>query len=97
MKPQIRHMYFFTIAVRCAERPFGAQGYHEDRRRKLLLHLRHSRHPWRSSPAQGRLQGGGEPVEARDGIRRLEQRLLERELERQQLDEAAADPAGILE
>src|SRR6185503_12387937 len=97
MKPQMRHMYFFTIRYPVRAGVFSRESVSRAAGRKLLLHLRHSRHPWRSSPALAGIERRREPLESRVRIARLEQRLLEFELERQELDEAPADPGGVVE
>src|SRR5262245_49834187 len=80
MKPQIRHIYFFTIAIRCAQSLRG-QAYHEGH----------------ALPVFARLESGRNALEPRERIPRFEQRLLELETERQELDEPAADPGCVVE
>ena len=83
MKPQMRHMYFFTMTVRRAhEAPFFAARLSRGRSSLVVC-----------AP----LHGGREPIEALDGVRQLEQRLLDSEAQRQNLDEPGADPPGVVE
>src|SRR5690606_16994732 len=81
MKPQMRHIYFFTT-------PTGAKAFFARKR---------STSPKRSLAPTPRRERSREPVEPLIRIRELEQRLLEPERDGQQLDEPAANPRRVVE